>query len=87
MKEPLHPIKKSVLTGAITFVSLLVLFWPTIDKCQAGYGNNKYLYERIYFHGSGPLSMSWVFGFAMGSGVLGMIVWSLSGKKNEPPAP
>ncbi len=88
----MNPVKKGVLTGAIVFVVLLVLFWPTLDKSTkmeyAGDGRRiPVTTERIKSHGSGPLCISYVFGYALASGVVGLVVWAWAGRKRGMPQP
>jgi len=79
----MNPVKKGVLTGAIVFAILLLVFWPTLDTERKGYGSKSYSAQCVNIHGDGPLCISYVFGYALVSGVVGLMAWGWAGRKRN----
>jgi len=84
IKEPMNPVKKGVLTGAIVFATMLIVFWPTLDtRKERGYGGTNVSIQYVVVHGNGPLCISYVFGYALVSGVVGLMAWGWAGRKRK----
>jgi hypothetical protein len=77
----MNPVKKGVLTGAIVFAILLLVFWPTLDTERKGSGTRSYTAQCVNIRGDGPLCISYVFGYALASGVVGLLAWGWAGRK------
>jgi TPR repeat protein len=79
--DKMNAVKKGVLAGAIVFVIMLAAFWPTLDTVRKGYGKDRYTVQCVNIRGEGPLCISYVFGYALASGVVGLVVWAWAGRK------